>query len=270
VLKIAHVVNPVQVDSRSDLCVAQPITFETLRIAKDLAHGIVDVSLVAVAYPEDQDFIPDLFLKTPALDRSVLDIRSFQKRRKLPLIKDICDRLYEAVPDADYLIYTNVDIALMPHFYLTVARLIEQGWNGIVINRRNISKTHTQIADLPLMYSEIGKAQGGHDCFIFRRSVYPKYDLGTACIGAAKVGKVMLLNLIYHATRFVEHNDFHLTFHLGNDRVWKSPDLDDYFEHNETELIRIFHQYETVGNLPDHLQIQKLIDRYSPAKDLID
>jgi hypothetical protein len=262
VLKIAHIINPVQVQPTSDLFIAQPITFETMRVAKTMAQEKVEVFLVAAFYPEDEAFIPDLFLKTPVLERSVLDIKSFQNSRKLPLIQDICDRLYTAAPDADYLIYTNVDIALMPHFYLTVAYMIEQGYDALVINRRNIPKIYTQIQDLPLMYSEIGKPQGGHDCFIFRRSVYPNYDLGTACIGAAKVGKVILLNLIYHAANFIEHNDLHLTFHLGNDRFWKSPGLEDYFEHNESELIRIFKDYEARGNLPQHLQMQKLIDHY--------
>jgi hypothetical protein len=258
---IAHIINPVLVQPASDLFIAQPITFKTMEIAKEFARETVDVTLFSAQYPEDHAQVPTWFQKTPDLDRSILDIKRFYKSRKLPLIKDICDRLFAAT-QADYLIYTNVDIALMPHFYITVARIIKQGYDAFVINRRTISQTYETIEDIPLMYSEIGKSQGGHDCFIFRRDVYPNYDLGTACIGVEKVGKVMLLNLIFHAKRFIEYNDLHLTFHLGNDRTWKSPDLTDYFEHNEAELSRIFNSYAATHSLPNHPQIQKLIDRY--------
>lgn len=261
-LKLAHIVNPVIVNSQSDLWIAQPITFETMKLAQLFAQPDVDVTLYSAQYPEDRAFVPDHLQKTPDLERSVLDIRTFQKSRKLPLIQDILDRLHTAATQADYLIYTNVDIALMPHFYLAVARLIHQGFDALVINRQTISKTYSQIADLPLMYAEVGKPHGGHDCFIFRRSVYPKYNLGTACIGAAKIGKVMLVNLMCHAQQFVERNDLHLTFHLGNDRTWKSPDLIDYFEHNETELIQLL-QSEMVRQAQlNHPQMQKLMEQY--------
>ena len=44
-------------------------------------------------------------------------------RRKLPLLADIIERLYEN-SDAEWLIYTNVDIAVQPHFYESVASII--------------------------------------------------------------------------------------------------------------------------------------------------
>jgi len=72
----------------------------------------------------------------------------------------------------------------------------------------------------------------------------------------------MLLNLIMHAEKFYEFQDWHLTFHLGNDRVWKAPELQDYFDHNEAELIRILRHYAAQETLPAHPQMQKLIDRY--------
>ena len=260
-IRLAHIVNPVVVAPSSDLYVAQPITFETMRIAQAFAAGQIEVSLFAAQYPEDRSYVPDYLQRTPDLDRSVQAVGLFQKPRKLPLIVDILDRLYAAT-EADYLIYTNVDIALMPSFYLTVAAAIEQGFDALVINRRTISKTYSTVAEIPLMYAEVGTPQGGHDCFVFRRSVYSRYQLGTACIGAAKIGKVMLLNLIMHAEKFYEFQDWHLTFHLGNDRVWKAPELQDYFDHNEAELIRILRRYAAQETLPAHPQMQKLIDRY--------
>ncbi|HEY9645069.1 MAG TPA: hypothetical protein V6C88_01800, partial [Chroococcidiopsis sp.] len=219
------------------------------------------VTLFSANYLEDESYVPDEFQRTAYLTRSILDLKSFQRPRKLALIKDICDRLC-AVSDAEYLIYSNSNIAVMPHFYLAIARIIEQGYDAFVINRRTISKTFKRLRDIPFMYSEIGKPHSGHDCFIFRRDAYANYDFGSACIGVPKIGKIIFLNLIFNAQKFHEFSDIHLTFHLGNDRYWKSPELIDYFEHNEAELIRIFKQYAEQHPLPDHPHIKKLGDRY--------
>jgi len=152
-MRIAHIINPVIVGESSDLFVAQPITFETMRIAQEFARGHVDVALYSAQYPEDRSIVPEWFQITPDLDRSIFEIRSFYKKRKLPLIKDILDRLYDA-SDADYFIYTNVDIALMPHFYVAVNKIIETGYDAFVINRRTISQEYTNVDQLYLMFSQ--------------------------------------------------------------------------------------------------------------------
>lgn len=261
IARIAHIVNPVIVSSSSDLFLAQPITFESMRIARSFAQDSVDVTLYSAQYASDHEIIPDDFQKTPDLQDSVLNFGRFQRDRKLPLLRDILDRLYAAT-DADYLIYTNVDIGLMPNFYLAVQKLIEQGYDAFVVNRRTISKTYQSPAELPLIYAQVGKPHGGHDCFIFKRDVYPYYELGTACIGAGRIGKVLLLNLICNAQKFIEIQDLHLTFHLGDDRVWKSPEFSDYFDHNDRELVAILKHYLEQESLPDHPIIQTLRDRY--------
>ena len=106
------------------------------------------------------------------------------------MIRDILDRLY-AASDADYFIYTNVDIALMPHFYTAVTQLIETGVDAMVINRRTIAKSPSDPAHLPLMWAQVGEKHPGYDCFVFRRDAYPNFDLGTACIGANWIGRVL-------------------------------------------------------------------------------
>ena len=58
---IAHIVNPVMVDESSDLFWAQPITFETMRKAKQYSEKLVNIELFAAQFPEDRTFIPDFF-----------------------------------------------------------------------------------------------------------------------------------------------------------------------------------------------------------------
>lgn len=242
--RIAHIINPVIVKETSDLYGAQPVTFETMRLAKEFARGEVEVELLSAQFSEDRQFLPEGFRPTPDLDRSVLDMGSFEKKRKLPLLKDILDRLYDASAGADYLIYTNVDIALMPHFYLAVGKFIEDGYDGFVINRRTISDRHKSVQAIPLMYMDIGKPHPGHDCFVFRRDAYPRFSIGGVCIGVSLVGRVLLFNAFCHSGKFKEFRDEHLTFHIGDERSWKSGGFSDYAAYNLREALCVTRELE--------------------------
>lgn len=266
--KIAHIIHPIVTDTSSDLCVAQPITFETMRAAREFAAGQVQVVHLYTKYADETPTIPEGFQKTPDLERSVWDVATFQHKRKLALIKDILDRLYEAT-DAEYLIYTNVDIGLMPHFYTAVDRLIDQGYDALIINRRTISKVFWQLEDISLMAAQIGEQHRGHDCFIFRRDAYASYHLGDTCIGTSRVGAALAVNLIYNATRFEEFRDLHLTFHLGNDKAWKSDRFADYYLHNENELKKVLRHYDVLQSPRDHRIIGWLTWRYGKRPSIL-
>jgi len=243
-MKLAHIVNPVRVATTSELSIVQPITFETMRRARRYALGEVDVALYVTHYLEDRALAPPHFLHTPDLERSVLDIGRFQQPRKLPLLKDILQRLYEAAADADYLIYTNVDIGVQPHFYVTVHHLIESGYDAFVVNRRTINRGYDQLSEIPLMYASVGRLHRGWDCFIFRRTVFPEYDLDNVCIGAPRCGLALLANLQVHADAFGEFKRLHLTFHLGDDRTWGSSSAADFAAHNTREVVALLRRLE--------------------------
>lgn len=236
--KFAHIINPVNVPETSDLFIAQPVTFETMRRAQSWAAEQVDVELYAVCYPEDKPMLPADFIQLPFLEKSVLDYGRFQHPRPLPLLKDILDSLY-AASDADYFIYSNVDISLLPHFYLTVNDTIEQGYDAFAINRRTISTRHTQPADIPLMWAEVGEPHRGWDCFVFPRAAYANYELGHICIGATRIGLALLANMQAYAKQFTVFKDAHLTFHIGDERRWLNPKYADYDAHNTQELMTI-------------------------------
>jgi hypothetical protein len=249
----AHVVNPVAVTPDSDLFVAQPVTFGSMRAAKEMAKGRCTVELVTAQFPEDRLLTPADFRVTPDLERSVLNVGRFSEPRKLPLLADILNRLY-AVSDAEYFIYSNVDIALMPHFYVTLKHFVDSGIDACIINRRTIPAGYSRVDELPLMYAEIGNSHPGYDCFVFKRTALPSFDLGTVCIGAVRVGFVLAANLICFSERFREFPALHLTFHIGNERRWRNPQLQDYADHNTREAAaiceRLAPQFKR-HNLPD-------------------
>jgi hypothetical protein len=234
-VKIAHIVHPVMVAPPSDLVIAQPITFTTMQLAREFPENLMDVELVAVQYGDEQRLpLPAGFIRARDLTRSVGDVASFQKKRKLALIKDILDALV-ASSQADYLIYTNVDIALQPYFYQVVGKIIEQGYDAFIINRRTIPGHYKSMEDIPLMFAEIGEKHPGWDCFVFASDLYPKFRLGNACIGTDWIGRMMITNMASLAKRFKVFKDLQMTFHIGDERVWGKDDFSDYAAHNKEE-----------------------------------
>jgi len=233
-MKIAHVINPVEMPSGHELMVAQPITYETMRRAKKFSSRI---ELWAVGYEEDEAAFPRGFERCENLTRSILDIKNFKVPRKLPLFKDILDAVYKA-SDADYIIQTNVDICLMPHFYESVKRFIEMGYDALVINKRLISPHYKKVEEIPEMYCDLGRDHNGCDCFVFKRSDYPDYDLGDICMGTPWSETTLVANMIIHSERFEKFVKPHLTFHIGDSRTWLHKDLADYRQHNTEEFAK--------------------------------
>ena len=159
-ISFAHIINPFAAARGSDLEIAMPITFESMRIAKKQAEGKVNVDLLSVQFSEDHAVVPDGFFVCPDLQRSVLDFGNFTHPVRLPLISDILE-LAMRNSSSEYIIYTNIDIGLQPHFYLEVARRIEEGKDACIINRRRISKHFNQVQQLPEMWKEKGKPHPG-------------------------------------------------------------------------------------------------------------
>ena len=225
----------------SDLYVAQPITFESMKVASRFASSGAEVRLLTAQYPQDRSMIPEGFVATEDLDRSVLERGRFAVARKLPLLRDILDRAYRMLPPADFIIYSNVDIAVQPYFYRAVDALIDTGLDAFVINRRTISDRFTSPKELPRMYGQLGQRHQGYDCFVFRREVYPHLALADLCIGTGRVGLGLICNLIAWSEKFKLFSDLHLTFHLGNNKQWTDQKYEDYQRFNTEQIVSILH-----------------------------
>jgi len=241
-MKIAHIVNPVHVTNpQSDLSYAQPLTLASMGQARAVAaEAGIDVRLVACTYEEDRGEIPPDFIETPLLPDSILEHvvgGPGDAPRKLPLLRDILDRLLTAAPDADYLIYSNIDIGLQPDFYVEVARRIEDsGWRAFSIMRHTVDDTLRSVDDLDRIHALPGEAHGGYSCFVFPRTDLERYDLGEVCIGIQPVSILLMLNMIINSERFDEENTARLCFHLGDERAWQAGVFDAYHLWNEQHL----------------------------------
>ena len=252
---LAHVINPVDLPPTSDLYLAQPLTFESMRRAKLAASADVEVDLLAVSYPEDQSALPAGDFK-PIMDlhRSVLDVGQFRVPRKLPLVHDLIATGFKHT-DAEYVVFTNADIGLTPQFYTRVAELIQAGHDAIVINRRTISKAHASVDVIGAALADYGKDHPGYDCFVIRRDHFEKFNLGHICVGVHLIGRVLLWNLLAFSRSFHLEISEHLTFHVGDDVPSKDDRLLDYVEHNASEALNILDDLETRSGLLTRLTL---------------
>lgn len=262
-MHIAHIINPVKAKESSDLHIAQPVTFESLYRAKKYAEttGIIKVDLLTTQYPEDHEVIPSYFTLAPDLQRSIQDQIAIEPARKLPFLHDIVQLAAQQAPMADYIVYTNTDISLMPQFYEACHMLASQGCDAFVINRRTIPKTFADPKDLPMMYMLAGESHPGFDCFVFKRELANKIDLGKIILGAPWVGRVFVLELIAAAKSFNCFTDLHLTFHLGNDKAWSNDKFRAYKDWNSRQLLQCIERIRGSQNIIKSALAQQLIER---------
>ena len=248
-IHLAHIINPVFAKPGSELHIAQPLVFQSMINAQQLATNVATVELFTTQYPEDRQLIPQGFTILPDLERSVLDMHSFTQQKKLPLLADILQAAHDS-SNAEYIVFTNADIILMPQFYAAVAELIGQGHDALIINRRRIERKYDKVEQLPLVLSEIGMSHPGYDCFVMRRSLIPELILEGICVGVPFIGVSLAHNLFAFADHLKVVDDMHLTVHQG---VEVMPKRDaEYYAYNRTQFDKV------IARLKPHLKDEKL------------
>ncbi|MCX7744768.1 MAG: hypothetical protein N2167_09435 [Flavobacteriales bacterium] len=255
-MRIAHIINPFQPPSSSDLNFAQQVTFETIRKARKEASGIVDIEVCCVTYPEDQQIIPNDFVALPYLQQSVLNKCSFKVPRKLPLIAEILNVAYHRV-EADFYIYSNIDISLYPNFYLKLHAYLNQGYDALIINRRRIKPLYHSLDDLDLILQQPGKSHPGFDCFVFHRSLYSKFFLGDVCIGVPFFEISFSQNLFAYSKKLNWLQDIDHTFHIGME-IFKRRQPKEYVAYNREQY------YLVINKIFPDLEIQNIPFSDSP------
>jgi hypothetical protein len=237
---LVHVVNPFSQPANESHTRTQHSTLVTMEQAATLEGA--GVRQISVSTREDRGIAPNSFVRANDLDRTVLDVGSFAKPRPLPLLFDILDRAGTYAQPDDYLIYTNIDICLMPQFYRAIRDLISLGFDAIMVNRRTVSDVADYHVNHALAASEVGLNHPGFDCLIFRRALYSLFVRCNVCIGAPAVARALLYNMITHSRRTLMLKNVHLTYHLGNDQIWLEKSFADYHQFNIREVIGVMQQ----------------------------
>ena len=233
--KLAHIINPVKVNESHDLYIAQPITFASIFAAHKNIGNQHNPELFALIFPEDEEIVPTQFKVCQLPDLSIRNIVNDAGVPKFPLLKNILLTAYHAT-DAEYIIYTNADIAVQPCFYEFIYKKIDDGLDGFIINRRRIPAGNFTPDHLEKLYRIKGKPHPGFDCFIFKRELIPLMELGNICIGIPFVEATLAHNLFALCKNFQLFDKEFLTFHLGME-VFKKRDKVLYW-HNRHEFFQ--------------------------------
>lgn len=191
-----------------------------------------ETKLIHIQSAEDSDLTPDGFTRSANLARDARTLGDFAVPRPLPLLFDVLDRLAEQTPADGFMLFTNADICLKPQFYRAVRELLGNGFDALVINRRTVSSDHAFAKSSVLAEAEPGLPHPGYDCFVFRRDHYDHFVRNNALIGIPGVARGLLFNMIAHAERMLILRNVALTYHFGDDRTWRSPELEDYAAFN--------------------------------------
>lgn len=233
-MRIIHFFNPVLNPRNTKLLFDQKTTFESFDKAKKFKDNNIKLITLAILNKGEQ-LDNQEFDIVEHLDRDILDIVDFEKRKKLPLINDLLQVALRHAQPEDYLIYTNIDIVLMPHFYDFVYEQVLNRHLGLIINRRTIEDYEDK--SLTELYSSIGKEHVGYDCFIFKAIDAQKFHIRETCLGASWAGKAFYINMKVFCSSLKIYKNEHLTFHLGDDKNWENQSFHEYKEHNGNNII---------------------------------
>ena len=229
-MKLAHLINPFKCtkDNSSYLYYAQPITFKSMRNSQLKAQKSgINIKLYTINYPEDDEIVPDYFIKLPYLKKSTItEFPNISKNKKLPIIQEMFDSILQN-SDADYIIFTNSDIGVQENFYEEINKIIKvTNLKAFIINRRdNIPKfknnKRLSDKDLDIIYKETGEFHPGKDCFIIERNILKQIDMESMFTGYGGWGNTLhkYLDKLFNNTYLFTNK--YLTFHIGNDTNWK-------------------------------------------------
>lgn len=231
-MKIAHIVNILEIQPKHEssyLHIAQPVTLKSMLDSKLQSNNPEDIDLIAVKHKDDNIECPKGFRMTPDLTRYCYDVfPELPKTRDLPLLSDIFHVLNQ-VSEADYYVYTNIDIGLFPDFYDFVIDTISKGINSFTINRLIMPKKSNGIKldqnNYNLVFDQKGVSHPGFDCFIFPRKILKSINLGNAFIGTPPIGTVLKREIEKSINPFRSFSsEVRKTFHLGDDLAWRDPE----------------------------------------------
>lgn len=267
--RIRHVVSPFTAGGGQAERI-QGLTFAAMHEAAGFAAGAaagrapLSVGFRAAAPAADAAFARRFFPDTVPLARTVADLRGFQVPRPLPLVFDVVAAA--ADEGCDHVVLTNVDICPLPHFYRAVARLLDLGFDALIINRRTLADGAADPSLLPLWCADPGRIHEGHDCFVFSAAAARSFVRNDACVGAGGAMRGLIYAMVAGAARMLILGDVHLTCHLGDDKTWTRPELRDYIDHNWGEAVAVLRQVAAAHPerftdfctaLPDRVRVER-------------
>lgn len=238
--RLVHIINPFAAPEGSEWQAIQQAALNSIARARATAAPGTRIDIVAVAF--EGETIPTLpgTLEAPRLTRGAADIGTFGRPRPLPLLFDILAAGATHAAPSDHVVFTNMDINLVPHFYDTVGALLAAGADAMTINRWDIDKAYLDRAEAvwPLAAAEHAPVHHrGYDCFVYRADRFASFRRTDAVVGMGAVMRSLLYNMVAFSDAMLMLTNVSLTYHFGNDVAWRDATFDDYDAHNRVQAL---------------------------------
>lgn len=249
----SHIINPVTKEENAELFATQQITFKSILKARSYSAER-NIKLYSVSgFGSELESLPNDFTQLPTLSRNISNIARTKKYN--PILSDILQSAL-ANCDGDYIVFTNLDIGLMPYFYEAVNYYISLGHDAIIVNRRRIKSRFNTVNNLEVIYAEAGKTHTGYDCFVIKKTVLRKFIFKNIAIGVPPAGNDVFYNIFAFAEKPILFTEKHLTFHIGMElyKEWGDKEI---YTHNYKEF------YQLLKELKPNLKAD-----HFPAADL--
>ncbi len=204
-------------------------------VVRAVRSAPMQVRHLGISLAGEESSIKPPFQACSSLTRTVLDLKSFAAGRKLPLLFDILESGTASADPRGYVLFTNSDICLSPHFYASVRSLLEMGVDCLIINRRTVDSVGSYGVHPACGAFEMGKKHPGFDCFIFPVRWMSRFVRSDSCIGMPLVMRPLLHNLVAQANRMLILRSSPLTYHYGDDMTHGLPIYQDYHAHNQQQ-----------------------------------
>lgn len=188
------------------------------------------------AFEEDKQCLPNDFGQYIELKRSSNDYFSNSKL-KLPLIGEIIDGILSH-SHSDYIIYSNVDISLMPNFYKRISELINEGYDAIIVNRKNIAEGNYSSKNLEAIYNLPSKYHPGFDCFVCHRALLQNFNFENIFIGVPFIGIAFAHQIFAKSKKYKLIDREQLTFHIG-EKWYSKRAPKQFYKHNQKAFWKI-------------------------------
>lgn len=214
-MRIAHFINPVKVKEDSDFYKIQQKTFESLQIAQSYPSLDIEIDLFHVNFEEDDYIVPSGFIKLGQLQRSIGEVNPKLATRKLPIFQDILKEVKVIASQYDLLIYTNMDIVVLPFFYEVIQQYYLKGHDAICVNRRRVTFSLLEDKSLSNAFAQLGRSHPGFDCFAFTPELLLKFDFKEICLGISFFEVAFIHQIAAYAKKPTWVLDKHLTIHFG-------------------------------------------------------
>jgi hypothetical protein len=252
-MRFVHLINPFHHNGFSPKDEQlRKLTFDFLIKARENSLAVHEVKLISAQYEEDRTIVPSDFECSTDLQSSIRDIAGFSDQKKLPFMQELLLKL-QAFPDADYYVYTNMDILLHPDFYQRVAKLLmDEKTDALIINRRRIEEKWLDFPDQ--IIAQKGCAHPGYDCFVFHKSILQKIEMGKTVVSVPGMGALFAHNLFLQAQKCLVITSENLTFHLGMELVksWANEKLTSFQLKQVLHFVRNKRQAFSVEKFPGY------------------